>query len=83
MTSMQSDAADQSPVGCIGVLLIGTRGGQGAGEVQVSIRGGRETYLAYSDQPVAKGETVLVVDSAPFRCVTVVPWTAPPHPSNI
>jgi hypothetical protein len=65
------------------VLLIGTRGGQGAGEVQVSIRGGRETFLAYSDQPMAKGETVLVVDCAPHRSVTVVPWTDPPWPSKI
>ena len=83
MTSTRSDAADQSPVGCVGVLLVATRGGQGAGEVQVSIRGGRETYLAYSDQPMARGETVLVVECAPHRSVTVVPWTDPPRPSII
>jgi hypothetical protein len=78
MTYSDTDAADESPVGRIGVLLVGTRGAHGAGEVQVSIRGGRETYFAYSDQPMSSGDTVLVVDAAPHRCVTVVPWTDSP-----
>jgi hypothetical protein len=71
------DAADDSPVGCIGTLLIATRGAGGPGEVLLEIRGGRETFLAYSDHPVSCGETVLVVDAGEHRRVTVVPWTDP------
>jgi hypothetical protein len=71
------DAADDSPVGCIGTLLIATRGADGPGEVLVAIRGGRETFLAYSDHPMSCGETVLVVEQGPHRRVTVVAWTDP------
>ena len=71
------DAADESPVGRIGTLLVGTRGAGGPGEVQLSIRGSRECFLAYSDQPMNTGTTVLVVESAPHRHVTVVEWTDP------
>ena len=77
MSGRDSDAADQSPVGRIGTLLLGTRGSHGPGEVQVAIRGGRETYVAYSDHPIATGEAVLVIESAQHRCVTVVAWTDP------
>jgi hypothetical protein len=74
------DAADDSPVGSIGTLLVGTRGVDGPGEVQLSIRGSRECFLAYSDQPMAAGSTVLVVETAPHRQVTVVGWTDPFEP---
>ena len=77
MSGRESDAADDSPVGRIGTLLLGTRGAGGPGEVQVVIRGGRETYVAYSDHPISTGESVLVIESAPHRCVTVVAWTDP------
>jgi hypothetical protein len=82
MTYPQTDAAEDSPVGRIGVLLIGTRGPAGCGEVQLSIRGGRETFFAYSDHPVPQGATVLVVEAAPYRRVTVVPWVDPPGPPD-
>jgi hypothetical protein len=71
------DRADDSPVGCIGTLLVGTRGPSGPGEVLVTIRGGRETFLAYSDHPMASGETVLVIGAAAHRQVTVVAWNDP------
>jgi membrane protein implicated in regulation of membrane protease activity len=71
------DSADDSPVGCIGVLVVGTRGGGGPGEVLVKIRGGSETFLAFSDEPLPKGATVLVVDSRGARAVDVTPWTDP------
>ena len=70
-------SADDSPVGCVGVLVIGTRGGGGPGEVLVRIRGGSETFLAYSDEPLPRGETVLVIDSRGARTVDVTPWTDP------
>ena len=66
-----------SPQGRVGVLLTGTRGAEGPGEVLIRIRGGTETYLAYSESPIAKGEPVLVVESRGHRAVDVVPWVDP------
>ncbi|MBP2330028.1 membrane protein implicated in regulation of membrane protease activity [Kibdelosporangium banguiense] len=66
-----------SPVGRIGVLLVATRGAGGPGEVQLKIRGGTETFLAYSDEPLPKGATVLVVGQRGARTVDVVPWSDP------
>ena len=70
-------SADLSPLGRIGVLLIGTRGADGPGEVRVKIRGGTETFLAYSEEPLPKGTTVLVVESHGTRTVGVTPWSDP------
>jgi len=70
-------SADSSPLGLIGVLLIGTRGKAGPGEVLLKIRGGSEVFLAFSDEPLAKGTTVLVVESRGTRTVDVTPWTDP------
>jgi hypothetical protein len=72
---------DESAVGRVGVLTVGTRGGDGAGEVLIGIRGGSEAYLAWSDVPLAKGTTVLVVKARGTRTVDVVEWAgllAPP-----
>jgi hypothetical protein len=71
------ESADESPVGCVGVLMIGTRGDRGPGEVRVRIRGGSESFLAFSDEPLPKGATVLVVESRGARAVDVTPWTDP------
>jgi hypothetical protein len=68
---------DDSPVGRIGVLLIGTRGERGPGEVLIKIRGGSEAFLAFSDEPLPKGATVLVIESRGARAVDVTPWTDP------
>ncbi len=70
-------SADLSPLGRIGVLLIATRGADGPGEVLVRIRGGSETYLAYSDEPLPKGTTVLVVHTRGSRSVEVTAWSDP------
>jgi len=45
--------------------------------VLIRIRGGTETYLAYSESPIAKGESVLVVESRGHRAVDVVAWVDP------
>jgi hypothetical protein len=68
---------DQSAVGCIGTLTVATRGPEGPGEVLVKIRGGTEAYLAWSEQPLAKGMTVLVFNSRGERTVDVMEWTDP------
>lgn len=70
-------ARDDAVIGCTGELLIGTRGPAGPGEVIVSVRGGTETFLAWSEQPLAKGATVLVVESRGARQVDVIAWGDP------
>lgn len=70
-------ARDDAVIGCTGELLIATRGTAGPGEVLVRVRGGTETFLAWSDEPLARGTTVLVVDSRGTRQVDVIEWADP------
>ena len=65
---------DESSIGCVGVLIVGTRGADGPGEVHIKIRGGSEVFLAWSDKPLPKGSTVLVIDSRGARAVDVIEW---------
>jgi hypothetical protein len=71
---------DSSVVGCIGVLLVATRGQAGPGEVLVKIRGGSEAFIAWSPEPLSKGATVLVILSRGGRTVDVSEWTDPLAP---
>lgn len=68
--------SDQNPVGMIGRLTLATRGSEGAGQVELAIRGGRETYTAWSTEPLAVGSTVLVVTDRGGRVLDVEPWPA-------
>ena len=70
-------AGDDSLIGAIGVVIIGTRGQAGPGEVLVKIRGGSEAYLAWSDEPIPKGSTVLVINDRGTRAVDVCTWADP------
>jgi hypothetical protein len=70
-------ARDDAVIGRTGELLVGTRGAQGPGEVLVRVRGGTEAFLAWSDDPLPKGTTVLVVDSRGTRQVDVIEWADP------
>jgi hypothetical protein len=65
---------DESSIGCVGRLTVGTRGDAGPGEVVIKIRGGSEAFLAWSDKPLPKGATVLVIDSRGARAVDVIEW---------
>jgi hypothetical protein len=67
-------ARDESAVGCVGVLTVGTRGEAGPCEVHIKIRGGSETFLAWSDSPLPKGATVLITESRGRRAVDVIEW---------
>jgi membrane protein implicated in regulation of membrane protease activity len=67
--------SDISVVGCVGSLTVATRGDQGAGEVLLTVRGSKETYLAWSDEPLPKGTEVLVVGVRGARTLVVEPWT--------
>jgi membrane protein implicated in regulation of membrane protease activity len=64
---------DMSAVGCTGVVIVATRGTSGPGEVSISIRGSTEAFLAWSDEPIAKGTRVMVVDVRGPRTVEIRP----------
>ncbi|BBZ15133.1 hypothetical protein [Mycobacterium branderi] len=44
----------------------------------MAVRGDTEVYIAFAEQPIAAGETVLIVAVRPGRQVQVVPWPAAP-----
>ena len=69
---------DTAPIGRVGVLTLGTRGPGGPGEVLVRVRGGTETYIAWSERPLAKDATVLVIESRGARAVDVIEWLGTP-----
>jgi hypothetical protein len=60
-------------------LIVATRGSEGPGEVLVKMRGATEAYLAWSEQPLAKGTSVLVFNARGERAVDVMEWTDPPE----
>ncbi|QHC23535.1 hypothetical protein [Streptomyces sp. GS7] len=68
---------DDAVFGCTGVLLIGTRGAAGPGEVLVRVRGGSEAFLAWSAEPLPARTTVLVIESRGNRQVDVMEWADP------
>jgi hypothetical protein len=67
----------------IGTLVVGTRGRAGAGEVVLRVRGGSETYLAWSEQPLPRGTAVLVVEARAARTLDVVRWSGANAPEPI
>jgi hypothetical protein len=70
-------ARDESAIGTVGVLTVATRGSAGAGEVRIKIRGGSESFIAWSESPLPKGATVLVIDYRGSRTVDVMEWADP------
>jgi hypothetical protein len=68
---------DEAVIGRTGDLLVATRGSAGPGEVLVRVRGGTETFLAWSEQPLPIGSTVLVIESRGCREVGVIEWVDP------
>ena len=73
-------ARETSLIGCIGVLSVATRGPAGPGEVVVKVRGGSEAYIAWSQTPLRRGATVLVIESRGSRTVDVSEWADPLDP---
>ncbi len=67
-------ARDEACIGRVGVLTVGTRGSDGPGEVHIKIRGGSESFLAWSEKPLPRGATVLVIESRGDRVVDVIEW---------
>jgi hypothetical protein len=70
-------ARDESSIGRVGVLTVATRGDGGPGEVLIKIRGGSECFLAWSEKPLPRGATVLVIESRGARAVDVIEWDDP------
>ncbi|MBF9070701.1 hypothetical protein [Streptacidiphilus fuscans] len=70
-------SGDEAVIGCTGRLLIGTRGSAGPGEVLVRVRGGTEAFMAWSEEPLPVGATVLVIESRGARQVDVIEWADP------
>lgn len=66
--------SDLSPVGLLGQLTVATRGDGGPGEAVFRIRGGTETYLARSIEPLQRGQEVLCTKELGARSVEVAPW---------
>jgi hypothetical protein len=64
-------ATDDSPIGSVGPLSAPTRGKAGPGEVVLRIRGGTETFIAWSEYPLPRGTLVLVVGDRGYRSVEV------------
>jgi hypothetical protein len=69
--------SDVSVIGCVGTLIVATRGERGAGEVLLTVRGSKEAFLAWSDEPLPKGTKVLVVEVQSARTVVCEPWDDP------
>jgi hypothetical protein len=69
---------DESALGSIGVLTLGTRGTAGPGEALLKIRGGTEVYIAWSERPLPRGTQVLALGVRGPRTVEVVPWPEDP-----
>jgi hypothetical protein len=42
--------------------------------VHINIRGGSESFLAWSEKPLPRGATVLVIESRGARTVDVIEW---------
>ena len=66
---------DVEVVGSTGVVIVSTRGTAGAGEVLLRIGGGSQTYLAWSEEPIEKGTTILVIGDLGGRTVSVIPFS--------
>ena len=70
-------ARDEALIGSIGVLSVATRGTAGPGEVHCKVRGGTESFIAWSPEPLPKGTKVLVIESRGHRTVDVSAWSDP------
>jgi hypothetical protein len=68
-------SSDEAIIGKIGRVTHQISNGK-AGEIVVLIRGGTETYMAYSDSDVPVQTEVLVVGQRSARTVEVTPFIA-------
>ena len=67
-------SGDDPVVGKLGTVTHRIAPGR-AGEVVIHIRGGTETYMAYSETELAEQTEVLVIAKRSARTVEVTPFT--------
>ncbi|MCM2412769.1 MULTISPECIES: hypothetical protein [unclassified Streptomyces] len=65
-----ADESARSPVGATGRVTVPIPP-DGPGEVLVAVRGGSESYTAWSSSPIGRDVRVVVVDSVSARTVVV------------
>lgn len=70
-------SAYDSPIGLAGRIVTATQGVDGAGEVELRIRGGTEVFIARSADPLPVGSPVIVLTTLGPRTVVVSPWADP------
>jgi hypothetical protein len=63
---------DQSLLGSIGRVTVSIPA-NGPGEVLLSVRGGSESFAAWSDEPIRRHSRVVVVECMSARSVVVAP----------
>lgn len=68
--SFMSFVGDQL-IGQVGQVTMRIAGSGHAGEVQLPVRGGSESFIAYSDELIERGMQVMVVGARPGRVVQV------------
>jgi len=68
------DMTDHEVEGKSGTVMTRIRGGNLPGEIRVAIRGGTEHFIAFAEQEIQRGATVLVFHSRGDRAVDVVPF---------
>ena len=66
-------STDESVIGKLATVVHPIQGGK-PGEVVVHIRGGTETYMAYSDTDLPEQAEVLVIGQRSARTVEVTPF---------
>ena len=71
--SFERMSGDESIVGKLGIVTHAIQAGK-PGEIVVHIRGGTETYMAYSDTDVPEQAEVLVISKRSARTVEVTPF---------
>ncbi len=59
-------------------MITATRGVAGPGEVLISVRGGTEAYIAWSEEPLARNTPVIVFNSRGARTVDVMQFDSDP-----
>lgn len=80
-----SVVVDDALQGLVGEVVTRVRGPVDPGEVRVLYRGAFETFLAYGDEPIARGSSVLVLASRGAGSVDVIAWSvsALPQPGAL
>jgi membrane protein implicated in regulation of membrane protease activity len=67
-----TDQDGENIIGEVGHVTTRVGGGEHAGEVQIGLRGASESFIAYSGEPIERGQQVLVVGRRPGRGVDVM-----------